>query len=157
RAKEELVYGMFNLVRKYARKVRVGCDQVDLVQVGCLAVCKAIETFKPGGRARFSTYASYLIQGWIASYASRHRHAIRMPAEVQTTLKRVASYIDMYMMTHNGMKPSDRETAKSLGISESKVEECLSLRSSTSFVSLDDHLAEHSEDPALLSSDGLDD
>ena len=62
----------------------------DLYQIGCVGLCKAVQTDKAGHSAAFSTYASRLIRNEIydaLEYSTRHgnREQITNPAELPHT------------------------------------------------------------------------
>lgn len=62
----------------------------DLYQIGCVGLCKAVQTDKAGHSAAFSTYASRLIRNELydaLEYSTRHgnREQITNPAELPHT------------------------------------------------------------------------
>src|SRR5581483_1281133 len=71
-ARNAFVEGHRGLVAAIARRYRgrSGLSQDDLIQEGCLALCRAVERYEPGRGTRFSSYAVPALQRTMA-------HAIR--------------------------------------------------------------------------------
>ena len=71
-ARNAFVEGHRGLVAAIARRYRgrSGLSQDDLIQEGCLALCRAVERYEPGRGTRFSSYAVPVLQRAMA-------HAIR--------------------------------------------------------------------------------
>jgi len=71
-ARNAFVEGHRGLVASIARRYRgrSGLSQDDLIQEGCLALCRAVERYEPGRGTRFSSYAVPVLQRAMA-------HAIR--------------------------------------------------------------------------------
>jgi RNA polymerase sigma factor (sigma-70 family) len=71
-ARNAFVEGHRGLVASIARRYggRSGLSQDDLIQEGCLALCRAVERYEPGRGTRFSSYAVPALQRAMA-------HAIR--------------------------------------------------------------------------------
>jgi RNA polymerase sigma factor (sigma-70 family) len=71
-ARNAFVEGHRGLVASIARRFigRSGLSQDDLIQEGCLALCRAVERYEPGRGTRFSSYAVPALQRAMA-HASR--------------------------------------------------------------------------------------
>jgi RNA polymerase sigma factor (sigma-70 family) len=63
-ARNAFVEGHRGLVASIARRYRgrSGLSQDDLIQEGCLALCRAVERYEPGRGTRFSSYAVPVLQ-----------------------------------------------------------------------------------------------
>lgn len=65
-AREKLIRHNLRLVAHIVKKYySLPCDQDDLVSIGTIGLMKAVDTFDPTRRARFSTYASRCIENAI--------------------------------------------------------------------------------------------
>lgn len=73
---EENIGLVGRVITDYVHMLPKGCIYTyeDLYQIGCIGLCKAVQTDKPGHEAAFSTYACRLIRNEIYSaleYATR--------------------------------------------------------------------------------------
>ena len=67
-ARDKLIRHNLRLVAHIAKKYyALPGDQEDLVSIGTIGLIKAVSTFDPGRKARFSTYASSCIENAIRS------------------------------------------------------------------------------------------
>ena len=68
-AREQLVEENMGLVYTVVRRFQGrGCEQDDLVQLGCIGLLKAIDNFDTSYEVRFSTYAVPMITGEIKRF-----------------------------------------------------------------------------------------
>lgn len=75
-AREKLIRHNLRLVAHIVKKYyALPCDQDDLVSIGTIGLMKAVDTFDPNRRARFSTYASRCIENEIRMQFRRERKA----------------------------------------------------------------------------------
>ena len=105
----------------------------DLYQVAALALLKGVDRFDETKGLQFSTFITPTITGEIKNYfrdRSRLVHLPRRVSELRVSIKKVA---DEYM-TETGMRPTARELADRLGVSE---EEVVRAAEAGSVVSLD--------------------
>ena len=86
----EVVNRNVGLVKSIALKLLSSGEPLDdLIQAGYIGLLNAVSNFDLDRSNRFSTYASYLIQGEIRHYI-RDKHAtIRIPQWVQTMNRRI--------------------------------------------------------------------
>ena len=76
------------VIRDCVHTLDKGCiyDYDDLFQIGCIGLCKAVQTDRPGNKSAFSTYAYILIRNEIYTqleYATRRgREQATNPAEL---------------------------------------------------------------------------
>ena len=90
-AREKLIRHNLRLVAHIVKKYyALPGDQDDLVSIGTIGLMKAVDTFDPTRRARFSTYASRCIE-----------NAILSPAHFQME-KRTHSFCKAAQMRQNG-------------------------------------------------------
>lgn len=69
KAREQLVEENMGLVYTVVRRfLGRGCEQEDLVQIGCIGLIKAIDNFDGSYEVRFSTYAVPMIAGEIKRF-----------------------------------------------------------------------------------------
>lgn len=73
-AREKLIQHNLRLVAHIVKKYySLPCDQDDLISIGTIGLMKAVDTFDPSRRARFSTYASRCIENEIRMQFRRDR------------------------------------------------------------------------------------
>ena len=90
----------------------------DLYQIGCVGLCKAVQTDKAGHSAAFSTYASRLIRNEIydaLEYSTRHgnREQATDPAELPHT--RLADEFEQQILCGALLDQLDRAEASATG------------------------------------------
>jgi RNA polymerase sigma-B factor len=116
---ERLVERHLDLVNAIANRYRRrGVEWDDLVQVGRLALCKAITGYRTGRGPSFRAYAVPTITGEIKRYFRDHVWDVRPPRrlqELQLDLRECEGHLGQQL----GHSPSDRELAAALGIDES--------------------------------------
>lgn len=119
-AKEELINGNLKLVLsilKRFNKEKYNLD--DLFQVGVIGLIKAIDNFDLSYNLKLSTYACPLIIGEIKRYI-RDNTAIRVSRSIKDTAYMILKYKEEYLKS-NGVEPSNKEIADSLGIDEYQI------------------------------------
>lgn len=90
----------------------------DLYQIGCVGLCKAVQTDKAGHSAAFSTYASRLIRNEIydaLEYSTRHgnREQITNPAELPHT--QLADEFEQHILCGACWTSSTKQKQQQLG------------------------------------------
>jgi RNA polymerase sigma-B factor len=116
----------------------------DLIQAGYIGLLNAVANFDLARQNRFSTYASYLIQGEIRHHI-RDKHAtIRIPQWVQTVNRRIKE-VEEEIFQQDGRPPTLSELATKLDLQEDQVRALLRSRESMTYVSIDQ--ARRSADP----------
>ncbi len=127
---EKYLYIASVLAKKFVGR---GVEYDDLYQVAALALLKGVDRFDETKGLQFSTFITPTITGEIKNYfrdRSRLVHLPRRVSELRVSIKKVA---DEYM-TETGMRPTARELADRLGVSE---EEVVRAAEAGSVVSLD--------------------
>lgn len=135
RAKDRLVEANMRLVINIAKNYHNPLVPFeDLVQEGAIGLMTAAERYDPGKGYRFSTYATHWIRQAISRAIDNKAKAIRIPAHVSETLRKLER-IRALLLREHGIEPSEEELAKQMGISPRKVNALL--QASQEPVSLD--------------------
>jgi RNA polymerase sigma-B factor len=135
--REEIVSRNVGLVKSIAvRFISSGEPLDDLIQAGYIGLLNAVANFDLARNNRFSTYASYLIQGEIRHYI-RDKHAtIRVPQWVQTVNRRIKE-AEEEIFQQEGRPPTLSELATKLDLREDQIRTLLRSRESMTYVSID--------------------
>lgn len=125
------------LVRYIAHKfANRGEPLEDLIQVGNLALVKAVDRYDPAVGAAFTTYATPTIIGEIKRYFRDLAWTLRVPRSLQEL--RLSVNRASEQLTHAlGRAPTVREIAETLGVSEEQVIEAEEFSTSHGLTSLD--------------------
>ena len=119
-ARDELVRGNLKLVLSILKKFYNKVDNLDdLFQVGCLGLVKAIDNFDTSYDVKLSTYACPMILGEIKRYL-RDNSAIRVSRSVKDLAYKILKLKEEYIAS-NGINPTDKYLADSLGVSEFEI------------------------------------
>ncbi len=121
RAKDRLVEGNMRLVINIAKNYHNSLVPFeDLVQEGAIGLMTAAERYDPGKGYRFSTYATHWIRQAISRAIDNKAKAIRIPAHVSETLRKVER-MRAVLVREQGEEPSVEELALRLGLPLRKV------------------------------------
>ena len=133
----EIVNRNVGLVKSIALKLLSSGEPLDdLIQAGYIGLLNAVSNFDLDRSNRFSTYASYLIQGEIRHYI-RDKHAtIRIPQWVQTMNRRIKE-AEEDIFQQQGRPPTLSELAAKVELQEAQVRMLLRSRESMTYVSID--------------------
>lgn len=119
--RNEIVENYLYIVSVIAKKfVGRGVEYDDLYQVAALALLKGVDRFDETKGLQFSTFITPTITGEIKNYfrdRSRLVHLPRRVSELRVNLKKVADEF----MTETGLRPTAKELAERLGVSEEEV------------------------------------
>ena len=119
-ARDRLVEGNLKLVLSILKKFYNKVDNLDdLFQVGCLGLVKAIDNFDTSYDVKLSTYACPMILGEIKRYL-RDNSALRVSRSVKDLAYKALSLKEDYIAS-NGVSPSYKYLADSLGVSEFEI------------------------------------
>jgi RNA polymerase primary sigma factor len=115
------------LVISIAKRYRnQGLPLTDLIQEGNVGLMIAIDKFDHERGTRFSTYASWWIRQSITRAVSQKSRTIRLPLHLSGKLRRVL--FTMRVLTQElGHKPSPKEIAQEVNLTEDEVEDLLSI------------------------------
>lgn len=114
---EKYLYIASVIAKKFVGR---GVEYDDLYQVAALALLKGVDRFDETKGLQFSTFITPTITGEIKNYfrdRSRLVHLPRRVSELRVNLKKVA---DEYM-AETGMRPTAKELAARLNVSEEEV------------------------------------
>lgn len=122
RLRDDAVTLNMPLARAIAARYRAkGVEWDDLVQVGYLALIKAVAGFDPESPYRFSAYASATIRGEIKRWFRDHDWIVRPPRRFQD-LRLVISQRETDLAQELGRTPAPEDLAAELGVSKNDVE-----------------------------------
>ena len=125
RAKDRLVEANMRLVINIAKNYHNPLVPFeDLVQEGAIGLMTAAERYDPGKGYRFSTYATHWIKQAISRAIDNKAKAIRIPAHVSETLRKLEK-MRALMMREQGEEPSPEQLGQRLGMSARKVNSLL--------------------------------
>jgi RNA polymerase sigma-B factor len=146
--REEIVRRNVGLVKSIAVKFLSSGELLDdLIQAGYIGFLSAVTNFDLARNTRFSTYASYLIQGEIRHYIRDKHSTIRIPQWVQTMNRRVKEAEEAFFQ-QEGRPPTLSELASRLGLSEAQLTALLRGRETMTYVSIDRQRRSSDPNPA---------
>jgi RNA polymerase sigma-B factor len=146
--REEIVRRNVGLVKSVALKFLSSGEPLDdLIQAGYIGLLNAVTNFDLARNTRFSTYASYLIQGEIRHYIRDKHSTIRIPQWVQTMNRRVKEVEEAFFQ-QEGRPPTLSELASRLRLSEEQVTTLLRGRETMTYVSIDQQRRTTDPNPA---------
>ncbi|MFP3040873.1 RNA polymerase sigma factor RpoD/SigA [Treponema primitia] len=134
-ARKSLIEANLRLVIKIAHSyMTADMPFMDIIQEGNLGLMHAAEKYDYRKRVRFSTYASWWIRQYIVRSLSTKRRDIRLPLRKEQTLRMIQrSYHTLSQTLMH--KPSNKEIAADIGVSEKEVNFILQI--TNGFISLD--------------------
>lgn len=92
----------------------------DLEQEGFLALYDAVDGFEAAQDVKFLTYAEYWIRQRISRYLQMNGSSLRLPVHCQEKLQRYKRFCSSFQLEY-GREPSERETARFMGITLGQV------------------------------------
>jgi len=141
--KERVVQNNMGLVISIAKKfIHSGEPLEDLVQAGYIGLLNAAHNYDLNRGAKFSTYATFLIQGEIRHYIRDKHTTVRVPQWLQK-LNNDIKQAEERLYKDQGRLPTISELATDLNIEEDGIREAFKARSSVNYISID---AERRED-----------
>ncbi|MCK5245389.1 sigma-70 family RNA polymerase sigma factor [Candidatus Bipolaricaulota bacterium] len=153
--REEIVNRNIGLVKSIALKFRNSGELLDdLIQAGYIGLLNAVSNFDLARSNRFSTYASYLIQGEIRHYIRDKHSTIRIPQWVQTMNRRIKE-AEEDIFQQQGRPPTLSELAAKVELREEQVRMLLRGRESMVYVSIDQDRRSGDPNPTLPTTERL--
>jgi RNA polymerase primary sigma factor len=120
-ARQRLIESNMRLVINIAKTYRNRAIPLeDLIQEGAIGLMQAAERFDPDKGFRFSTYATHWIRQAIGRAIDNKSKAIRLPAHVSQSLRRVEKE-KLRLSRELGADPSPEQLAAAMGISAKKL------------------------------------
>ncbi len=153
--REEIVNRNVGLVKSIAIKFLSSGEPLDdLIQAGYIGLLNAVSNFNLARSNRFSTYASYLIQGEIRHFIRDKHSTIRIPQWVQTMNRRIKQAEEAFFQKE-GRPPSLKELAERVELREEQVRMLLRGRESMTYVSIDQDRRSGDPNPAPPTTEHL--
>lgn len=119
-AREQLVEENMGLVYTVVRRfLGRGCEQEDLVQIGCIGLLKAIDNFDTSFDVRFSTYAVPMITGEIKRFL-RDDGIIKVSRILKESAAKAFRAREL-LEKRRGTEPTMEEIAQETGISSEEL------------------------------------
>jgi len=135
--REEIVRRNVGLVKSIAlRFLHSGEPLDDLIQAGYIGLLNAVSNFDLARSTRFSTYATYLIQGEIRHYIRDKHSTIRIPQWVQTMNRKIKQAEETFFQ-QTGRPPSFEELAQRVHLTVDQLTSLLRGREAMTYVSID--------------------
>lgn len=126
-AEETLVVSNLRLVVYMAKKVRGrGVPFLDLIQEGNLGLMKAVDRFEWERGYRFSTFAVWWIRSGLSKAFIERSSVVRLPGHCRQKIAALKSQIAESLVAM-GRTPTSRELAEHMDMSETEVNELLTL------------------------------
>jgi RNA polymerase primary sigma factor len=120
-ARQRLVEANMRLVINIARSYRNKAIPLeDLIQEGAIGLMQAAERFDPSRGFRFSTYATHWIRQAIGRAIDNKAKAIRIPAHVSQTMRRIERE-RLRLASILGVEPSSEQLGEAMGLSVKKL------------------------------------
>ena len=155
-AREELVRRYLPLVRSLAMRYAYTSEPLDdLCQVGAMALCKAIDRYRPGCGSSFKAYAVPTIVGEMRRHFRDTSWALHIPRSLQERARRLGHSLGEES-SRLGRSPTIAELATATGFSREEVIEGLEVRMAYDAAPLDASM-ESDDDTGWLSRLGAED
>jgi len=134
-ARAKLIESNMRLVISIAKSYHSKAVPIeDLIQEGAIGLMNAVERFDPTKGFRLSTYATYWIRQAIGRAIDNKSKAIRLPAHVSQTIRKIDK-ARAKVMHDLGREPTGDQIAAELGISGPRLQQLI--QSSQEMLSLD--------------------
>ncbi len=134
--KEKILKNYQPLIEYIARKLAFNKNDIDdLIQVGSIALIKALDRFKLEKNTEFSTFATPNIIGEIKHYFRDKSKIVKVPRKIQELYSRVKN--EIYNAQVNGAQLTIKDIATKLDVDEEKVIEAMEAGQNIKVISLD--------------------
>jgi RNA polymerase sigma-B factor len=154
-ARDQLVRAYLPLIRTLAKRYSYTSEPLDdLCQVGAMALCKAIERYRPGTGASFKAYAVPTIVGELRRHFRDTGWALHIPRALQERARQVGVAVND-LSARLGRSPTIAEIAEGTGLSRENVIEGLEVRMAYDTSPLD--VPGQTDDEALNARIGVED
>ncbi len=125
---ESYIYVAEILAKKFSGR---GVEYDDLLQVASEALITGVEKFDPDVGVQFTTYITPTVTGVIKNYFRDYSRAVRPPRRVYTLSVKIKNETNEFFNEY-GVKPTIKQLAERLEVSEEAVMEALEYRAPVS-------------------------
>lgn len=139
------------MARRYAGSV----EREDLEQEGYLALYDAVKGYDPATGCRFLTYAENWIRQRIVRYIENNGSTVRIPVHERGRLQEYKKIVNAFHV-HLGRRPSRREIAMNMHLSDKQVTALEKALEMAQIGSLDGYLSEDGEGGTVGDTVGAD-
>tara|TARA_Y100001970_G_C14251405_1_gene872134 strand:+ start:1399 stop:2145 length:747 start_codon:yes stop_codon:yes gene_type:complete len=134
--KEKILKNYQPLIEYIARKLAFNKNDVDdLIQVGSIALIKALDRFKIEKNTEFSTFATPNIIGEIKHYFRDKSKIVKVPRKIQELYSRIKT--ELYEAQLEGIQLTIKDISTKLDVDEEKVIEAMEAGQNIKVISLD--------------------
>lgn len=131
------------MARNYSKRCQGHIDFDDFVSVGMVGAIKALHKYEPQS-GDYEPYAMNIIRGEMLHLIRDHSLTIKVPGSVKETGWKITKFRGEFKRA-NGREPSQEEIAKSLNLSITRVDHCISIsRRPKDTSAIEDHFGEPS-------------
>jgi len=106
-AKNEVIRVFERIVYDIVNKLKLTRDVEDVIQIGLMGITKAMLSYNPSDKAKFSTYAYRTAFGELLKYF-RSNHSVHLPRSIVDNQQKIKSEMNKYSREH-GNEPSKEE------------------------------------------------
>ncbi len=117
----------------------------DLEQIGYLGLLNALQLFDDKKGVKFTTYATWLINGEIRHYIRDKYSVIKVPHWIRDYNRKIDKFVEKYHRKHR-IFPSIEEISNQFNITEEGIKEILKGRNAVQVVSLDKEMRRYEGD-----------
>jgi len=125
---ENYMYVAEILAKKFAGR---GVEYDDLLQVASEGLISGVEKFDPDIGVQFTTYITPTVTGVIKNYFRDYSRSVRPPRKLYAIASKVRKETNDYYKEH-GIKPTVKQLAEKLDVSEEQILEALEYRAPVS-------------------------
>ncbi|RAP38770.1 B/F/G family RNA polymerase sigma-70 factor [Candidatus Marinamargulisbacteria bacterium SCGC AAA071-K20] len=157
--REDIITNYKSLIHYIARKFAFNrSDTDDLIQVGTIAVLKALDRFLPDKKIDFATFATPTIIGEIKHYFRDKSRLVKVPRKLQELYSKIKT--EIRLRQKDGKSPTVAELARIFETSEEKILEAMEAGQNIKILSLDapsytsDFLKSSKNEPSIIDSIG---
>ena len=157
--RDELIVKYTPLIKYIAKKLAFNRDDTDdLIQIGSIAVLKALERFQIDKETDFATFATPNIIGEIKHYFRDKNKLVKVPRKLQELYSKIKG--ELRKVEQSGAPITISDIAKNLEVTEELVLEAMEAGQNSRIVSLDgpsysnDFFKGSSNEPSILDNIG---